>query len=529
MRADFDAPRPTLVQSLLGVSAHRERRGDLQGALRAAEQARAEAPSSGAAALREAVLRAAVARRAEDADGLQEARTDIERLVSEQPEAAEPRLAAARLALDDGRREEAAQAARALAAERPEWAPPRTLLARALLTLDPREALVQAEQAGPLAPSDPDALAARAAAYAAHALDRAAEVDARRALRLRPDPELTAVLARVQLRSGKPRAAIASGEAVLEAERSAELELVLVRAHWELGAKDAAFAALERAKLRAGDAAGPQNEVLDLALVIALSEGRTGAALADLEAAQRARPEDPRLAELIALGEMAEGRLPSAEANARRAVLLAPQRPTAWYLLAEILERQGARPPARERARAALGAEPTDARADLLAGLLAERAGQTGPAQEAYEAALARDPQLAVASLRLARLLALEERDVVRATTLAEGALGEVGWSFESARVLGRTLLASGRAGEAVSAYQVALGTLPQLDGEAEPVQLSLALALARDGRKSEAKTLVSALVDAGSRRDPAPPWLAQAKELRQQLAAPPEEPASAP
>ena len=106
--------------------------------------------------------------------------------------------------------------------------------------------------------------------------------------------------------------------------------------------------------------------------------------------------------------------------------------------------------------------------------------------------------------------------------------LPEVGWSFESAEVLGSALLAAGRAADAVAAYRVALGTLPQLGPEAEPTQLSLARALAADGRQAEAKSLLSALLGAAKGRDPAPPWLSQATELREQLAAGAEPPTAA-
>jgi hypothetical protein len=521
-RADFDAPRPAQVGSFLLVSQHRESRGDLEGALRAAEQAREAGPSSAAAALREAELRAAVARRAGDAVGLEEARAAILRLAEEHPDAPAARLARARLELADGREQEAAALARELAAERPGWAAPHGVLARALLRDDPREALAAAEQAAALAPADPDALSARAAARAAHALDAAAAADARRALRIRPDPAVTATLARVLLRSGDARAAASAAESVLAAERGVALELTLARAALLLARREAAQAALRRAEERAAGDAELEADVLEVALDVARAEGHGAAALAEIEAARRVRPDDGRLAELAARAELVEGRTVQAEASARQAVLLAPERVSAWHLLAESLERQGVRPPARERARAALGAGADDARVDVLAGLLAERAGDTGSAAASYETAVARDPALAVAALRLARVLALEERDPARAVELAQRALGELGFGFESGRVLGRALLAGGRPAEAVSAYRAALGALPLLGVDSEPVQLSLALALAQDGQQAEAKRLAAALVDAGSRRDPAPPWLADARALRERLVSPP-------
>ena len=515
---DYDSPRPALAASFVHASAHRSARGDLEGALRAAQQARAAGPQSAAAELREAEARAALALRDGDREAFADARSTIEALQAAHPEQTAPRIAALRLALHDGQLEEAAAGARALAAERPEWGAPRAVLSEALLEDDPAAALEEAQRAVSLAPSDPDALAARARAHSALAEDTAAADDARRAIRVRPDLDLERLLVHSLLRRGETKRAIERGEAVLEAERSAALELLLARAYWAEGTRDFARAAVARSRTRAGDDAGAQADALELGAEMAIDEHRTGDALAEIETARAAHPDDARLAELAALCQLDLGQLPAAEASARRAVELDAARPSAWETLAGVLHAEGARPPAQVRAGAALGAAADDPRAAALAGLVAERAGDPAAAALAYEAALAKDPALCVAQLRLAALLSARDTSAARAAELAEAARREAGWSRETAETLAHALRASGRAQESVVAYRVAWAKVPPGAPGAEPLILDLAEALEAAGEPAEALDLATSLVGRRRRGDAEPPWFGRARDLRMQL-----------
>src|SRR4029453_6478546 len=95
LTADFASPRPAAGASLLEALRHRTRRGDLRGALRGAEEAKALAPRSAAATLREAELRAALAAWSGDGEGLNKARADVEAVLRELPDEAAPRLSLA--------------------------------------------------------------------------------------------------------------------------------------------------------------------------------------------------------------------------------------------------------------------------------------------------------------------------------------------------------------------------------------------------------------------------------------------------
>jgi tetratricopeptide (TPR) repeat protein len=515
--ADFDAPRPATLAGLLDASSWRWARGDLPGALAAAERALQANPRSGAAALREAELRAALARRAGDAEALAEARADVDALRTEHPDALAPRLAAARMALADGRRDEAAAEARALLEARPDWAAVHSLLSEAIRDEDPKRALDEAEKAAELAPSDPIALAARARSHAALAENDEALGDVRRALRLAEEPELQRLHAELLLRGGNPRPAADAAERVLEAERSARLEIVLARAYFASGRREDALEALERARGRAGDDASARAEALELEVDLGISEGAAAHPCAAVAAARTERPAEAELAALASYCEITLGRASEAEASARRAVELAPDFLPGWKMLADVLHRSGARPPARERARAALGAGPDDARADALAGAVAEQAGDSAAARAAYEAALAREPGLPIAQLGLARILAAQGEGA-RAVELAESARKTLGWSLATGEVLGLAFRAAGRATDAVIAFRVACAHVPPGAGGNEGLVLELARALEAAGEPAAARQQLAASLRGRAKLDPEPEWHVRAREMLKRL-----------
>jgi tetratricopeptide (TPR) repeat protein len=513
---DFDAPRPKVVASLLGAAANREARGDLEGALHLAERAHATAPQSGAAALREAELRAWVAIRTGDDTGLAEAQAAVKAIVDQHPAAPIPRLAHARLELAAGDPKQAIAEATALIADRPDWAAPQALLARAVLADDPRRALQLAERAVALAPSDPVALGARARALAASGRYGDASSDARRALLSRSDPELVEIVASKRLRSGDARGAAREIESTLEAERTVRLELLLAQTKSLLGDAEAAEGAIVRAKTRAGDDPKLQVEAIDASVHFAIGQGRTAEALAEVKAARALGPDDAELAELEAIAKIALGRNAEAEADARRSIELDPLRISAWHTMAGLLEREGVKPPAFERARAAVGG--SDARGHALAARLAEQSGDVAGARTEYEAALALDPDLAIAQLGVAELS--WKLNAPRALALAERAQAAMGWNIATAKALGVALHANERSQEAVEVLRVGIGSSDPGSNAAMPLQVALAFALDDAGQKDEARRLAGALIETGTRMDPAPVWLAAVRELREKLVA---------
>ncbi|HVH07448.1 MAG TPA: hypothetical protein VNE71_15765, partial [Myxococcota bacterium] len=508
---DFDAPRPKLVASLLGAAANREARGDVEGALRLAERAHQAAPESGAAALREAELRAWSAIRARDDSGLAEALEAIREIAGKHPEAPAPRLADARLELAAGDPKKAEAEAAALVEALPESGPAHALLARAVLEEDPRRARDLARRAVELSPSDPDALGARARAFAAFGAYGPAGSDARRALLSRPDPDLVEILAKGRLAVGDATGASREIDRTLEAERSVSLELLLARSRSRLGDFDAAEAALVRAKTLAGDDPEKQVETIAASVLIAIAKGTPGGSLEEVRAARALGPDDSRLAEVESLAEEALKQFAEAEVDARKALELDPASVSAWHRLAAVLDAQGVQPSASERTRAAVGGDA--ARGHALAGRLFEQKGETAAARHQYDAALALDPDLAFAQLGVAENA--WRTDARRALPLAERAQAALGWNLATARTLGNALYGNERYAEAVDLFEIGIGLSDPWPGSAVPLQVSLAFALDGAGRQDDARRLAAFLVRVGEKVEAEPSWLADVRKLR--------------
>jgi tetratricopeptide (TPR) repeat protein len=516
--ADFDAPKPAAVASLLTASAGRERRGDVEGALHAAERALAIAPRSGAASLREAELRARSAIRAGDDSGLAEARAAIREIASQYPDASAPRLAEARLEFAVGDRAKAEAAAEALVAELPDSAAAHALLSRAVLEDDPRRARELARRAVELAPSDPDALAARALATAGFGAFKEASGDARAALRSRYDPELVAILVEANIRAHDARAGRREAariiENVPEVDRTVALELLLSEVEIRMGDYAGSAAAVARAEAKAGADEEAQRDVVAASAFLAVAKGTPDEAVESVRDARARAPEDATLAEVEALLEDAMGHPADAEVDARRALELDPESISVWHALARILEEQGVRPADAARLRAAAGGNP--ARAHALAARLAEQKGDTKQALAEYEAALALDPDLAFAQLGVAELS--WEKDAPRALALAEKAQKALGWHGATAKALGVALRANGRASEAVDVLEIGIGRIEPGHPASLALQVALAYALQDSGEEASALRLSNLLVRSGEKMDPQPSWLASIRALREEL-----------
>jgi tetratricopeptide (TPR) repeat protein len=511
LSADFDAPRPSVVASLLQAAANREARGDVEGALLHAERARQAAPQSGAAALREAELRAWSAIRAGDESGLAAARESIREIAQELPDEPAPRLADARLELATGDPSKAEAEAAALVAELPESAAAHALLSRAVLEEDPRRARDLARRAVELARSDPEALGARARAHDAFGAHAAAADDARRALLWRPDADLVEIVAKSKLVAGDAAGAAREIERTLEAERSVSLELLLARTRSRLDQFDAAEAALVRAKSRAGDDPAKQVDAIVASVLIAIAKGTPAASLEEVRAARALGPDDSLLAEAESLAEEALKNYAEAEADALQAIDLDPRSVSAWHRLGATLGVQEVKPTALERIRAAAGGDA--ARGHAVSGRLFAQLGDIAAARREYEAALKLDPDLAFAQLGVAETA--WQTDPARALALAEPAQAALGWNVATARALGNALYANERYAEAVDVLEIGTGCADPWPGSAVPLQVSLAFAFDGAGKKDEARRLAAYLVRVGAKVEPPPDWLADMQKLR--------------
>jgi choline-sulfatase len=202
----------------------------------------------------------------------------------------------------------------------------------------------------------------------------------------------------------------------------------------------------------------PRSLEVGLQRVSLLRQLGRGAEVEALLAELRGRhPESPRVAIVVAQGELARGEVAAAEALLKSALERDPFLSRGWRLLGEALERQARDGEAMEAYRRGLERQPDDAELHAALGLMLARLG-TDPAAEGH--------------LREALRLAHEPRPDLLVT-------------------LGGWLAHQGRTVEAEAEYARALELAP---GHAA-ARNNRAIALHRSGRTAEARAELEALV----------------------------------
>jgi tetratricopeptide (TPR) repeat protein len=316
----------------------------------------------------------------------------------------------AKLALDADRPEAAVQDLRAALAQAPDDAEALTVMALAYERQGARELageqLARAVEASDRAPAESLRHAAFLMQEGRTGPAEAVLVDA---LREAPDhPELLAMLGEVHLarrdfaRAGQVARLLEASDdpaaremaAALEARRLAaegrtDERLALLEALAGDG-DEGAMAALVRARLEAGDAAG---------------------ARAYLDGVLAAAPDDPAARLLMAGVEAAEGDLAAAEAGFRALVAEAPGFAPAWAAWAGFLADAGRGAEAAAALDRGLAANPGDADLMFARAGLAEAAGDREGAIALYEALYARDRGAPVVANNLASLIASSRPD----------------------------------------------------------------------------------------------------------------------
>ncbi|MDH3687462.1 MAG: hypothetical protein OEP95_14615 [Myxococcales bacterium] len=515
---EFDRRRPA-VDAYLSIAEHRSAKGDLPGALAAADAAVRRAPTSGPARL----ARAKYLARSGDPAGLSEARESVDAIAAEHPDA--PGLAETRatVALASGDPEAAwselqpgldansSPTLHALAAE--------IQLARG----DETAALDEADRALEANPAQGRALAARAVAHQRLGEDRAAELDARRGLRTQPeDSSLRLLLVETQLRLGKTRSAEGSLAQLPAAARSAHSERLAGAIARTKGDSAAARDAYERAlSLEPGD-----TECLRALASLDIEEGESEAALARLANDSSSDGTVLRARALLAADR------PNEAGTELRALLRAqPDLLEPWGLLPSTGPDTGS---PEARAGAVWPADEISADgvpgALVLEALLSE--GDSARAAALYDEALTRHPGLAVAANNRASRLLDTGEEPERALRLARTAHARSGGAPVVADTLARALLHAGEPDEALLVASRGLANADPRNEFAKILRARRALALEALGEDDEARAAADSLLterrsairaaeNAGSETPAEPPWLADAQGVLDRLAEP--------
>jgi tetratricopeptide (TPR) repeat protein len=183
---------------------------------------------------------------------------------------------------------------------------------------------------------------------------------------------------------------------------SAEVARLLDQAGAHLDRRDAKAAA---PMIAGALALAPDHpEVLRLAAVAAVLEGRPADAVAALRHALASRPDDALLHNNLGSALAAAGDADGAIEAFRRAAALAPSLAAAWYNLGKTLKARGESAEADEALSRAIALAPAHVPARIVLGDNLKALGRIDEAAAAYRAAIARDPAAAHAWWGLANL-----------------------------------------------------------------------------------------------------------------------------
>jgi len=317
------------------------------------------------------------------------------------------------------------------------------------------------------------------------------------------------LVGRAQKAAGRPEAARQTFESLVEEGHPEVAAVELAELAAEQEGPAAAVRVLEDADLSTTD---PENEDVLRALAKHLSAaGRTGEALARVDAALEEHPEVASLHDLRARLLVQAGQTEEAEASFRRALEIDAGFGPALVGLAGLAERAGDTDRSIELLDRAAEADPTDPVAAYRAAQLALAGGDVEGAERRLGQTLARDPLHAEASNDLAWILAESGEDLDRALQLAQRASG-MSPSPAILDTLGWVRFQRGELPEAVQALEQAHELAP----ESPSIAYRLGLALAGTGETERARELLRAALDSS-----APfPEAAHARERLEQLAA---------
>lgn len=520
--------KPNDAKPYLILSAYRGRNGDAAGALEAAEKAIEVAPEDRTAKLRKAELLVDIGVRDGSKEKLAQGRAIVDAVLAADADMAEANFVRAKLDVAEGRADDAIAALRRALDRRADWSQAHFLLASALLMQNDRQqARAEVLRAVEL---DADFLEARRLLAKVHALlgehDLAIE-ESRKVLKQRPDDaEIRIVLAQSLVYLGKAAEARTELDAIPAEQRNSQVNFAMGRIDMLEGKNDVA-----RQKLLAALEQQPAHpEILESLLAVEMSSRQPGDALARIEAAASAKPDDSNLQRLYGTALIASGKGQLAEAKLRRAIELDPNNMAAYQWLARYLLGSNRQDEGIATYEKAVEKQPDSASLHFALGTLYEATNRRTDAITQYEAAIKVDPSLAIAKNNLAYLLGEEGKNLDRALDLAQEAKSQLPDNPNVADTLGWVLLKKGIPEAAIGYLQEAETTFPPGHPDLGVVRTHLAMAYEAAKQPEKAREMLQralAILDeiskaataAGTPVPPDPAWAADARAMLQRLA----------
>ncbi len=520
------AAQPNDVKPHLVLSAYRGRKGDLEGALAAAEAALAVDPDSKRAQLRKAELLIDLGYRTKDPPRLEEGRAIVDALLEEKPSNPDALFVRGKLRLAEGESAAAAKALRAALDSRPKWAQAHFVLGSALMLLGEKAAArVEIARSVEL---DSELIEARrmlAKLHAALGEHEYAVEEGKLYLAARPDHRKTRILvAQSLLRLGRPEEAQAELDLIPETVSDADVLFARARLSLSWGETEEARAFL----IRAAEAAPHHPEILGTLLSIDRGTQRSAETKALVDAALAARPEDSELARLSGAMALIDRDLDGAERGLRRAIELDPNNMAAYRQLASLYQVTGRLDETLVIYKQALEQQPDNAQLHHFVGVLYEISGRPDDAMVSYEKAIELDDTLGQPQNNLAYLLAESGRDLDRALEFAQDAKRLMPENANASDTLGWVLLKRGVSSAAVGYLKEAEALMEPGSQNLGIVRHHLAQAYEASGQEQDAiETLERALSDleqqlAASRGRPRQPeepaWSGPARDMLKRL-----------
>jgi pentatricopeptide repeat protein len=522
----------------LVLAAYRSRKGNLEGALSAAERAVELAPDDKRAKLQKAETLMELGYRkqregAAEADSaivgearaiLDEARAILDGVLAAEPSNAGALLADAKLRLGAGDSVGAIASVQRALDTHPQWAQAHYLLGLAHASRrEYAEARNQLAQALEIDDSLGDAKQVLAQIH--YRLEEWEYCIERGRQYLKEVPEAVQTrlfVAQSLVRLG--RLPEAEKELIAEEERSGEVYYALGRI--KLGKRElpAARELLMRALVEM-----PGNaEILENLLRIDAQSGNGEEGRARIMAAVEADPENAKLQQLVGRIAVADNRAEEGEAALKKAIELDPEDLVGYETLARFYARNGRLDDAERVYEQALEVKPDEAKIHHMLGMLYELSGDHDRAIERYEDAIRYRPDFPEAKNNLAYMYAESGQNLDRALDLAQDAKALLPESPSVADTLGWVLYKRGVPSAAISYLKEAEGATEAGDASLGEVRFHLAQAYEANGeneqaiaaldRSLEALNAHMASIQKRGGAAPEPEWAAEARALRERV-----------
>lgn len=480
----------------LSISNVRAQRGDVQGAMEAAEKALAADPENSLARLRKAELLIDQSTEGQKEELIAEARSIAEAELAENPSSAEAAFVVGKLELADGNVEKATGHIRDAVELQPNWSQAHFVLGSVLLMNgEYKRARASLARSVEL---KPDFLESRRLLIQLHARlgeHEYAIENGRRYMKIRPKDYSTMILvAQSMVRIGMLEEARELLERIPEDSREVEAYFALGRLAMVEGNVEAATAAFNQA-----DKASPNDpRVLSSFLMVDAADGDVSDSSKRVDAALENSPDSAALWRVKGLVKLRQRQIEEAEQAFLKSVELDPSAVDNYAQLARIYAASGRLDRAVEQYETAAKAQPNNGTIRHFLGVLYEMTGKPDLAEKNYENALELDSELAESKNNLAYMISQQEDgDLDRALRLAQEAKAAMPDSASAADTLGWVLYKRGVSSAAIGYLTEAVSIMPANDPNLGEIRMHLSMAYEDAGDREKAiETLEAALTD---------------------------------